>query len=189
MSAQDIQTSDVKFTNVVESVGAYAVVYVDLSVSGRFPIGYGQMNDDINRPFWDIHRSDRDDAIFADSVRVKDPVMEHFTPNDGEVYKIPWKTDTVLAVILWDDQNDTYMPVKMGDGVTVDLDDDFGASHNHKAIVEQLQGHEGDKPTKVKVKSVEGDSSTWIDADQIRSVYKDGPSWSRKEDSSELAPQ
>lgn len=187
MSAQDTQDSDVEFTNVVESVGAYAVLYVNLSAAGRFPIGYGQMDDDIDRPFWDIRGSD--DAIFADTSELREPIMDQFTPNDDNAYKIPWETGTVLAVILWDDQNDTYMPVKMGDGVTVDLDDDFGASHNHKATVKSLRGHQGERPTKVKVQAEGGNSSTWVNADQIRSVYEDGPSWEREEDGLELVAQ
>lgn len=187
MSDNDSNDGGVSLTNVVESVGAYAVIYVDLSAVGRFPLGFGEMRDDIDRPFWNL-RGNADDAIFGNTDPLREVVMDHFTPNDDSVYKIPWETDTVLAVLLWDDQNDEYMPVKMGDGVTVDLEDDFGSSHNHKARVKRLRGHRGDRATTVKVEAVEGDGSTWVNPMQIRSVYEDGPSWSRAEDGHELTP-
>lgn len=198
MSVQDNYDGDVTLTNVVESVGAYAVYYVDLSTPGRYFIAYGEKRDDIDRPFWQpSHRKQRNadgdlpDSIFGGqkSDAFREVMEDHFQPGDDGVYKIPWDSDTVLGVCLWDDTLDEYMVVKLGDHVTVDIEDAFGASNNHKTTVERLRGHRGDRATIVTVKSEETGKKAKINPDQIRSLRDDGPAWDRGDDSQELEPQ
>lgn len=205
MSESDTQDGDVTFTNVVGSVGAYAVIYVDLSSTNRYSMAYGDDRDDLDRPFWNVphrKRSEYDgeppEGIFGGKYgELKEPVLDHFTPNDGDPYRIPWETDTVLAVILWDDERDEYMVVKKGDGITANIEDDFGSVQNHQAVVEEIRGY-GPQDVRVKVSpkntgkkttTVDESRTTWIDPMQIRSVREDGPAWERGDDGHELTPQ
>lgn len=181
----DINGSEVQIVDSIDSVGAYAVVYVDLSSPNNFPVAYGDMGDDIDVPFWGSHREGTEDkAVFGNGVGTtlkNELIMSHFKPNDGSTWRIPWETDTVIGVILWDNVEDRYMPVKIGDAVTVDMEDDFGGSNIHDARIDSIRGY-GPTDVCVKVESIDGGNRTWIDPMSIRSLVEEGPEWDIGED-------